>query len=221
MKRYLTEFIGTFFLVLAIGLAVSKAGPFAPVAIGVCLACMVYMGGHVSGAHYNPAVTLGVWLRGKLTSAEVVPYMIAQLLGAVVAAAVVNSSLSMGVSEAVGAAVQAKFAVSPAKGADLLHTLELEAIFTFALVLVVLQTATNPKVEKNSFYGFAIGGVVLVGAYAAGPISGGAFNPAVGVGPALLAGGDALSHCWVYVVGPFIGAILAATVYKVQSGMDG
>lgn len=223
MKRYVTEFIGTFLFVVVIGLAATK-GPalavFAPVAIGIALACMVYMGGHISGAHYNPAVTLAIWLRGKMPVADVLPYWVAQMAAAVLAAYVVNASISAVASEAANQTVIASFSAKPGAGVSVLHALTMEAIFTFALVLVVLQVATHPGVAKNSFYGFAIGGVVLAGAYAAGPISGGAFNPAVGVGPAIVAGADAFMASWIYVVGPFIGSLLAVGAFKLQGGME-
>ena len=223
MKRYVTEFVGTFLFVLVIGLAATRPPSlaiFAPVAIGIALACMVYMGGHISGGHYNPAVTLGVWLRGKMPVADVLPYWIAQMVAAVLAAYVVNTSNSTVASELTNQMVTATFQARPGAGVSVMHALILEAIFTFALVLVVLQVATHPAVAKNSFYGFAIGGVVLAGAYAAGPISGGAFNPAVGVGPAILAGTEAFMASWIYVVGPFIGSLLAVGVFKLQGGME-
>jgi aquaporin Z len=92
MKKYIAEFIGTFFLVLTIGLAVIGAGAsvIAPLAIGAALMVMIYAGGHISGAHYNPAVTLGILIRGKLNAADVLPYIIAQLAGAAVATVVVK-----------------------------------------------------------------------------------------------------------------------------------
>jgi len=86
MKRYLTEFIGTFFLVFVGALTVLGKMLFAPLAIGTILMVMVYMGGHVSGGHYNPAVSLGVWMRGKLDTSDFVPYVVAQLVGAMLAA---------------------------------------------------------------------------------------------------------------------------------------
>jgi aquaporin Z len=174
MNKYLTEFIGTFFLVLTIGLSVLGGTPMAPLAIGAVLMVMVYMGGHVSGGHYNPAVSLAVALRGKLDAREVVPYMIMQVLGAVAATAVVYVVLGRPFAPAPGPAVSA--------GAALL----VEVLYTFALCLVVLHTATAPQTTGNSFYGLAIGFTVAAGAFAGGPISGGAFNPAVGTGPILV-----------------------------------
>jgi aquaporin Z len=208
MSAYLTECIGTFFLVLTVCLCVLNGTAAAPLAIGSSLMIMVYMGGHVSGGHYNPAVTLAVWMRGKLSGSQVLPYWIAQLVGATLAGLV--AYLIMGKS----------FVVAPAPTATVLQVLVVEFLFAFALCLVVLQTATNPKTSGNSYYGLAIGFTVMVGAYAGGGVSGGAFNPAVGTGPAiasLFTGGGTLSHVWLYIVGGLLGGAAAAAVYKVQS----
>jgi aquaporin Z len=211
MKNYLTELIGTFFLVLTIGLTVLGGTQFAPLAIGASLMVMVYMGGHVSGAHYNPAVTLAVFMRGKLPAKEVVPYWIAQLLGAVLAALVAYALLGK------------TFAPAPAAGAGAMAVLLTEFLYTFALAAVVLNSATAAKTSGNSFYGLAIGFTVAVGAFAGGPISGGAFNPAVGTGPILVSavlGGGSLGNLWYYIVGPLLGGIAAAAVFKIQNPGD-
>ena len=169
--KLLTEFIGTFFLVLTIGLTVLIGSTFAPFAIAGILMAMIYMGGHVSGAHYNPAVTLAVWLRGKLPAVEVVPYVLAQLAGAILAA------------YAADIVTGDVLRVVPAEETGLGAFFLLELLFTFALALVILHVATATATAGNSYYGLAIGLVVLAGALAAGPISGGAFNPAVALGP--------------------------------------
>lgn len=208
MKRYLTEFIGTFFLVLTIGLSVLSGTAVAPIAIGSALMVMVYMGGHVSGAHYNPAVTLAVLLRGKIDARDVLPYWFSQVAGAFAASA------------AVYAVTGGKtFAPAPGPGATSLAVLAVEFLFTFALALVVLNVATARKTAGNSYYGLAIGFTVLAGAFAGGGISGGAFNPAVGAGPILMdtiAGAGSLANLWYYVVGPFAGAAAAAAVFRIQ-----
>jgi aquaporin Z len=208
MRRYLTEFIGTFFLVFTIGLTVTAGAPMAPLAIGSSLMIMVYMGGHVSGAHYNPAVSLALLLRGKLGSVgEFAGYVASQLAGAVVAA--------LATYLVVGQTLK----VAPADSASTLAALLVEILFTFALALVVLNVAASAKTQGNSFYGLAIGFTITVGAFAGGPISGGAFNPAVGTGPILvdaLVGGGSLSHLWLYLVGPFVGGALAAGVFGIQ-----
>ncbi len=202
MQKYLVEFIGTFFLVLVIGLSVIEpggAGAMAPLAIGTTLMVMVYAGGHLSGGHYNPAVTLAVFLRGKCAAKDVAPYMIAQVLGGVVAALVVGFCKG-------GANVTA---ATP----DVAKALLNEVLFTFALAYVVLNTATSSKNAGNSYYGLAIGFTVLAGAYAGGAISGGAYNPAVACGITVM-GLSAVSNIWIFLVGNFAGGALAAFVYK-------
>lgn len=207
MRNYLTEFIGTFFLVLTIGLTVLGGTPLAPLAIGASLMIMVYMGGHVSGGHYNPAVTLAVTLRGRLAAKEALPYMLAQLAGALAAA--LATRLVMGRT----------FAPAPAEQASTLGALLVELLYTFALCIVVLNAATSSRTQGNSFYGLAIGFTIVVAAFAGGPISGGAFNPAVGVGPTVvnaMLGSGSFQHLWLYVVGPLLGGVIAAAVFRVQ-----
>ena len=207
MKNYLTEFIGAFFLVLTIGLAVTAGLSMAPLAIGSALMVMVYMGGHISGAHYNPAVTLAVVMRGKLAAGQLLPYWISQLLGAVAASLVVQMMTGQ--------------TFAPAPGAGMVPALLGEVLFTFALALVVLNVATARATAGNSFYGLAIGFTVGTGAWVAGPISGGAFNPAVGTGPILvqaLAGRGGMGDLWLYWIGPLAGAVLASVVFKAQHG---
>ncbi len=208
LPKLLTEFIGTFFLVLTIGLTVLIGTEFAPIAIGCVLMVMVYMGGHISGAHYNPAVTLAVWLRGRVGSTEGGFYIAAQLAAALVAALVVYLVNDRTLD------------VAPAAETSLFEFFLLELLFTFALALVVLNVATARATEGNSYYGLAIGFTVLAGAFAAGPISGGAFNPAVALGPivvdALLGDGSSLGGLWVYLVACFAGGALAAFVFNAQ-----
>ena len=211
-RNYLTEFIGTFFLTLTIGATVITGTPFAPLAIGSSLMVMVYMGGHISGAHYNPAVTLAVYLRGKLAAREVGPYMLSQLAGAIAASLVVY--LLTGRSFAPDPNFDAVTKLGAVTG---------EFLFTFALALVVLNVATATKTAGNSYFGLAIGFTVLVGAVAMGGLSGGAFNPAVGTGPAIvhaLVGGGSLKDVWIYLVGPFLGGAAAAGVFKLQNPGD-
>jgi aquaporin Z len=207
MTKYLTECIGTFFLVLTVNLTVMGQVAMAPLAIGASLMIMVYMGGHISGGHYNPAVSLALTLRGKLASSEFVPYVVAQLLGAVVA------------SLAAWVIMGQTFAPAPAPTATITAALLVEVLFTFALCLVVLNSACHPATKGNSFYGLAIGFTIVVAAFAGGPISGGAFNPAVGLGPTLvhgMLGGGSFASLWLYLVGPFLGGFLAALVFQQQ-----
>jgi aquaporin Z len=228
MNKLLTEFIGTFFLVITVALCVKQGVPYAPVVIGSVLMCMVYMGGHVSGAHYNPAVTLAVWLRGKIGPVDAAKYMLVQLLGAVAAAAVaylLMSSRIVSTDAATGTVTKVVthdwLLVAPGPN-RLPFVLAAEVLFTFALALVVLNVATVRATAGNSYYGLAIGFTVAVGAACVGAISGGAFNPAVGVGANLFAAvmGDPVGHSWIYVVGPCVGSALAAVVFKLQHGAD-
>ena len=207
MPAYLTEFIGTFFLVLTIGLTVIGGTPFAPLAIGTSLMVMLLMGGHVTGGHYNPAVSLASAMRKKLPWSEVPPYVAAQLAGALVAALAVRALLTQ------------TFTLAPAEGFGAPRAVAVEALYTFALCLVVLNVATIQKTKGNSFYGLAIGFTVVVAAFAGGPLSGGAFNPAVGFGPILvhtIFGDGSLGNLWIYIVGPLIGAVLAAAAFGIQ-----
>lgn len=211
MKAYLTEFIGAFFLVLTIGLAEHSGSPLAPLAIGSALMVMVYMGGHISGAHYNPAITLAIWLRGKLPASQVVPYWLSQILGSLAAAFAVHILTGR------------TFAPAPSPDATGMQALGVEILYTFLLALVVLNVATSKKTEGNSYYGLAIGFTVVAGAFAGGPISGGAFNPAVGIGPIIIEsimGGGGFSNLWLYLVGPAVGAAIAVLAFKLQHAGD-
>src|SRR5262245_6094392 len=208
MAKYLVEFIGTFFLVATIGGTVLKpgdAGAMAPLAIGSALMVMIFAGGHVSGGHYNPAVTLAVFLRGKCPAADVGPYMGAQVLGAVVAAAVV---LFLKDNPSVDVALP-----------DIKRALVAEFLYTFALCYVVLNVATAKGTSGNSFYGLAIGFSVLTGAYSVGAISGGAFNPAVAVGITIM-GLSAVANIWIFLIANFAGGAAAAYVFKAISPDD-
>jgi aquaporin Z len=207
VAKYLTEFLGTFFLVLTIGLTVLSGAPIPALAIGASLMIMVYMGGHVSGGHYNPAVSLALLLRGKLPSGEFVPYVVAQVAGSLVAAFTVNAVLGQ------------TFAPAPGDGVATLSALLVELLYTFALALVVLNCAATEKTKGNSFYGLAIGFTIVVAAMAGGRVSGGAFNPAVGIGLTIvnaLLGGGTWAHLWLYLVGPLVGGALAAMVFGLQ-----
>ena len=201
-KKYLVEFIGTFFLVFTVASAVLLGGNgvIAPLSIGFALMIMVYAGGHISGGHYNPAVSLAAAIRGALAWGQLIPYWIFQVAGAACASLLV-----------------AQFAVLPdAVGCpfSLAQLVIGEFLFTFALCYVVLQVATSKKTEGNSYYGLAIGSTVLVGAFAVGGIFClGAFNPAVAVGLGLIK-----SVCWIgagiTALTNLIAGIVAALVYK-------
>ncbi|MFV0375001.1 MIP/aquaporin family protein, partial [Microbacterium sp.] len=191
MRKYIVEFIGTFFLVFTVVATVLAAQPLAPLAIGASLMVMIYAGGHISGAHFNPAVSLAAFVRGALSAGDLVAYWIAQLVAGLVAALLASYAVSPLV-ESTGAA--ATF------GGDLIFpALLVEFLFTFALVWVVLNSATSKDTDGNSFYGLAIGFTVVVGAIAVGRISGGAFNPAVAFGGSFV-NVFAWGNIWIYLV---------------------
>ena len=207
MKKYLVEFIGTFFLVLTVGMTVVApgAGALAPLAIGSALMIMVYAGGHVSGGHYNPAVTLAVWLRGRCAASDVPFYMAAQILGACLAAAGVMCFKGHPV------VTPMEIKIVPAFVAEL--------VGTFALAYVVLNVATAKATAGNSNYGLAIGFTVMTMAFALGGISGGAFNPAVAVGITRMHLVDA-THLWLYFTANLGAGALAALVFKLVNPED-
>jgi aquaporin Z len=206
VSKYITEFIGTFFLVLTIGCTVipGSSGVIPPLAIGAVLMVMVFAGGHVSGAHYNPAVTLAIFLRGRCEAADVVPYWVAQILGASAAAATALFLVGPG---------------TPMTIPNVPAALAAELLFTFALAYVVLNVATTRANERNSFYGLAIGMTVMAGAFAVGGISGGAFNPAVAVGVVIMKLGWA-ADVWIHLVADLAGGAAAAFVFKYLNPHD-
>ncbi len=208
MNRYFVEFIGTFFLFLTIGTTVSLGAPgvIPPIAIGVALAVMIYAGGHISGAHYNPAVTLAVTLRGAAKMGDMLPYMLFQVLGGLGGAVVARY-------------LTGKPLVAAAPFPALGPVLVAEVLFTFALCWVVLNAATAKANQGNSFYGLAIGGTVMAGAFTVGGISGGAFNPAVAIAAAVQ-GLLPASQVWAHVVADFAGGALAAIAFKSLSTQD-
>jgi aquaporin Z len=205
MKKYIVEFIGTFFLVFTVGMSVRSGAPLAPIAIGSALMVMIFAGGHISGGHFNPAVTLAVTLRGKAEPKDLIPYWVAQFAAGLVAALLVT----------------AIFAGKPAAPAlhGTLPSLIVEFLFTFALAWVVLNTATAKDTSGNSFYGLAIGFTVLTGAVAVGGISGGAFNPAVGLGVFVM-GLEKIQQLGVYVLADLAGGVAAALAFKSLNGPE-
>ena len=207
MKKYIAEFIGTFFLVLTVGCTVipGAAGVIAPLAIGAALMVMVFAGGHISGGHFNPAVTLAVFMRGRCDAKDVVPYWIAQLAAAVAAAFV--AVFLVGKSG------------TPMEIANVPQALAAEFLFTFALAYVVLNAATAKGTANNSFYGLAIGMTVMVGAFSVGSISGGAFNPAVALGIGLMKLVN-ISQIWVHISADLVGGMLAALTFKLLNPDD-
>lgn len=195
MEKYITEFIGTFFLVLVVALTGNAA------AIGATLMIMVFAGGHVSGGHYNPAITLGVLIRGRISSTDAIAYITAQLLAATVAALIARWYLG------------GENIVSLSLDGKIFKAFMAEFIGTFALAYVVLNVATSKGTTGNSFYGLAIGFTVFAMATTFGSISGGAFNPAVAVGATVVKLFE-LKNIWLYIVACLAGGFLAAFVFN-------
>ena len=193
------EFVGMFLFVFTVGMATNEAGAgaLAPLAIGSILMVMVFAGGHVSGGHFNPAVSTAVFLRGRMAANEFAAYLVTQFVAAVIAGLVVRYVGGREVNAAVASAGKMLIA---------------EFIFTFALAWVVLHVATARGTDGNSFYGLAIGFTVVAGAFAVGGISGGAFNPAIALG-AMVTGLFAWSDIWIYLLADFLGAAAAAYAF--------
>ena len=203
--KLLTEFAGTFVFLTVIGLS-AAAGTLAPLAIGLALMAMVYMGGHVSGAHYNPAVSFALFARRVIDAQTMLAYwgvqVAAGILAFILAHTISGHAAGVHASAGWGAALTA------------------EVVFTTALVLVVLNVAATRETAGNSFYGLAIGVTVATGAFVAGPISGGVFNPAVGIGGILsdaIFGAGSWSSLWLYLAGPLLGSALGSAIHYVQT----
>lgn len=205
MAKYIVEFIGTFFLIFTIGAVAFEPETelFAPIAIGSVLIALVYAGGHISGAHYNPAVTICLWLRGTCKSIDVPFYILFQLL----------------------AAAAATYCVLFLKGFPVVYSMEIpvvksllaEFIFSFALCFVILNVATSSDTEGNDYYGLAIGFVVMAGIFTVGNISGAVFNPAVAAGLTLM-GLSVISNLWIYLISSIFAAVVASYLFSLVNG---
>lgn len=201
MNKYITECIGAFFLVMGAILGGAAGAALA-------LMIMVYAGGHISGGHYNPAVTLSVWMRGKIEMKDAFMYWIFQFAGAIAAALAVVYIFK---EEGSGSCIIADNGGTKAIVAELLGT--------FALCYVVLNVATAKGTSGNSFYGLAIGGTVLAMAIAVGKFSGGAFNPAVAIGLCVQKA-MCWDKIWMYFVGALGGGALAAILFSLNNPDD-
>ena len=203
MNKYIVEFIGTFFLVLIIGLTGN------PIAIGLGLSVLIYMGGHRSGAHYNPAVSLAMAINNELDLRSLGFYVFSQLTGATVATFFV---MTLGNND---------FSVV-SNTESITNLFIAEILFTFLLVFVILNVALNKNLKGNQYFGFAIGLTVMTGAFAVGDISGAVFNPAVSFGPSLISiidpqvsGGNESSDFFIYyLMTGVIGSVIASYLYK-------
>lgn len=202
----MTECIGTFFWVLVLGLSVSaQYSHMAAISLGGVIMALVYMGQAVSGAHYNPAVTLAVLIRGGIDWKNAIFYVLMQIIGALLGALLTDLLVQDD---------SFVYLLGKAGSASGLQAMLVELFFTFGLVLVYLHVATGKTAIGNSYFGFAIGGMLAGAYYVGSDISGGAFNPAVGLAPNLLNAN--WGTLWIYLLGPFLGGALAALVYRIQ-----
>jgi aquaporin Z len=207
-RKYAVEVIGTFFLVFVVAAASFAGSVFTPLAAGATLMVMVYAGGHISGGHYNPAVTLAALVRGRIGIRDAIPYWIVQCAAGVVAAAVARAVVNPAVVKTLTPSGHALAAVAV-----------VELLITFALCYVVLNVATSKDQTGNSFFGLAIGFTVVAGAFAVGGISSGAFNPAVALGAAT-GGLIAWSTIWVYLVVQLAAGVAAGLVFRALNPTD-
>jgi len=211
-RRYVAEFVGTFTIVFApVALSAAKHLPSGEGGLmaaawvsGLAVLAMVYALGPISAAHFNPAVTLGFAVAGRFPWRYVLPYWLAEFAGGI------------------GAAAMAAFLFGGGHGAHvpgvgLGRAIVMEAVLTFFLMLVIIAVATDKRVS-NAVPGIAIGLTVVFDVLVGGPVSGGSMNPARSLGPALFAGGQALSCYWAYVIGPAVGAVLASRLYEALRG---
>jgi aquaporin Z len=200
-RKYVVEAIGAFFLVFTVTTSVLSGSAFTPLAAGAVLMVMIYAGGHISGGHYNPAVTMAALCRGRIGLRDAAGYWITQLVAGVVAAVVARAIVNPAAVKTLNLS-----------GHTLVAAALVELLFTFALCYVVLNVATSKDQPGNSFFGLAIGFTVAAGAFAVGGISGGAFNPAVALGGA--AGGlFAWSTVWVYLLVQVVAGAAAGLVF--------
>ena len=215
LQRYAAEFIGTFGIVFA-PVALSASGGFSggdgslmasAWVSGLAVLAMIYALGHISAAHFNPAVTLAFAAAKRFPFRYVVPYALAQFGGGIAAAALVAALFGGGHGVHV-----------PAAGPTL-RAVGLEGTLTFLLMLVIIAVATDKRAD-GAITGLAIGFTVVFDVLIGGPITGGSMNPARSLGPALFGGAAPLAVCWVYFVGPTLGAVFAALLYEALRGGD-
>ncbi len=221
MKKYLAEMVGTMVLVLmGCGSAVMAGGAAAAcgagvgtlgvaLAFGLSVVAMAYCIGGISGCHINPAITLGVWMSGRMSGKDAGMYMVFQVIGAIVGSAILFALTSTGANDAGCTATGA----NTFDAGEMWQALIAEVVFTFVFVLVVLG-ATDEKKGAGNFAGLAIGLTLVLVHIVCIPITGTSVNPARSIGPALFAGGQALQQLWLFIVAPFAGAALSAIVWK-------
>ncbi|HSZ43588.1 MAG TPA: aquaporin [Trebonia sp.] len=207
-RKYAVEFIGTFFLAFAVGMAALSGSAFTPLAAGATLMVMVYAGGHISGGHYNPAVTIAALVRGRIGIRDAVGYWVVQAGAGVVAGALARALVNPATVKTLTLTGHTEAAAAVA-----------ELLITFALCYVVLNVATSKDQPNNGFFGLAIGFTVAAGAFAVGGLSGGVFNPAVALGGAT-AGLFAWSTIWVYLLVELGAGVAAGLAFRALNPGD-
>lgn len=220
MKKYIAEMLGTMVLVLmgcgsavfagsvadTVGAGVGTLG--VAMAFGLAVVAMAYTIGGISGCHINPAITLGVFMSGRMNSKDATMYIVFQVIGAILGSAILFSLVSTGAHDGPTSTGSNGFT----DGA-MLQAFIAEAVFTFIFVLVVLGT-TDAKKGAGNFAGLAIGLSLVLVHIVCIPITGTSVNPARSIGPALFEGGEALTQLWLFIVAPFVGAATSAFVWK-------
>ena len=230
MKKYLAEMVGTMVLVLmGCGVAVSlnctsdcstvaNAGTVigTALAFGLSVVAMAYTIGGISGCHINPAITLGVWLSKRMNTKDALMYMLFQVVGAIIGAAILYGLSNAGTGlECNGLGANGLQTTAAGDTVSVCAGLLAEIVFTCVFVLVVLGATSKTNGATNNFAGLAIGLSLVLVHLVCIRYTGTSVNPARSIGPALFAGGDALCQLWIFIVGPFVGAILSALIWKV------
>jgi aquaporin Z len=207
-RKYAVEFIGSFFLTFAVASAALSGSVFVPLAAGFTLMIMVYAGGHISGGHYNPAVTMAALVRGRIGINDAVPYWVVQVIGGIAAGALARAVVNPPAVATLHLAGHSEWA-----------TAIVEALFAFALCYVVLNVATSKDQPNNGFFGLAIGFTIAAGAFAVGGISGGVFNPQVALGGAT-AGMFGWATIWVYILVELGAGVAAGLTFRALNPTD-
>ena len=220
MKRYISELIGTMVLVLfgcgSAAIAGSVLGTVGiALAFGLSIVAMAYVIGDISGCHINPAVSIGMWIDGRLETKDLIMYIIFQCIGAIIGiailAVIINSAPSLGGYAATGLG-QNGFGSASSVGLDVVGAIIVEIILTFVFVFTVL--GVTKKAENSAVAGIVIG-LTLAFVHIMGiPLTGTSVNPARSLAPALFLGGQALQQVWVFILAPIVGAVIAGLIYK-------
>jgi aquaporin Z len=208
-RKYVVEFLGTFFIVMTICMMEGGGmGQFAPIAAGGMLLALMYSSFHISGGHFNPAVSVAIYLRGKLNSGDLLPYIVSQFIGGTLAAMLAGFLLN-----STGSATP-----SP-KALEIVPSIIAELLGTLLFVYVFLNLTTIKKTSGNIYYGVTLGFTFMAVMYAFGTISGGAFNPAIGLG-ITMANLTSWETIWVFPLANFVGGVLAAFLSQYVNGPE-